>query len=310
MSLFIIFLTLLISGLNANICELNRIYNDQFSFSLPRADLEKQLSGMAFDNKVPYTEEELEALCADINAIYQRILEGNPAKERLAVLTAGGPGSGKTIKMRQDLKELGKHFGYTDPDDVCLKNMSRTYKTDIAAGKDWKASYDKWRPGSNAANNLILGNLIRDGYNFYFGTTATSPHTWRFLDFLKKNGYQIRIIHVSAPDPVRWESLKERDKTFIQTTEADTIQKGLMFPERIADTYLKYAEQIDFCWRDGLHEDARLAATWTKESLTIHDQEAYEKIKALHNQMLEKLGKPDLAWEKTVENDTPIGQKF
>lgn len=284
-----------------NICDLNQIYNDQYSFSLPRADLEKQLSGVAFDHKTPYTQEELEALSADINEIYQRILAANPVRGKVAVITAGGPGAGKTTKLEQDLEARGEGYGYTDPDAVCLKSMSRTYKADITEGMNWKEAYEKWRPGSNAANNLILGNLIREGYNFYFGTTATSPHTWRFLDFLKKNGYQIRIIHVSATDKVRWESIQERDKTFIQTTEADTAQKGLMFPERIADTYLKYADQIDFCWRDGVHEDAVLAATWEKKRhvLEVLQPDAYDKIKDLHNQMVEK--KPELAWEKTVE---------
>jgi hypothetical protein len=295
-----------------NICDLELIYNDQFQFSLPKTVLEEQLSGKAFDHKEFYTDEEFDALCTDINDLFQKMLAANPIQEKIAVMTAGAPGAGKTIKMRQDLiekqKQMGKNFAYTDPDDVCLKNMWGTYQVEIQRSdgsfQAWKGAYDKWRPGSNAANNLFLGNLIRLGYGFYFGTTSTSPHTWRFFEFLKKQGYQIRLIHVSAPDVVRWGSIQERDKSFVQTTEQDTFEKGLLFPQRISDTYLKYADQIDFYYRDSVRQDAIHAATWKRESagLKVHQPLAYHEIKVLHNQIAEKLERPDLFWEKLVEN--------
>jgi len=319
--LYLVFSALTIINLQGNenmetttdICELDPIYSNQFTFSLPRTELEKQLSGIAFDHKEPYTKKELEDLCADINNLYLKILDENPVQEKVAVMTAGAPGAGKTFKIKQDRlaeqESTGKVFAYTDPDDVCLKNMSRTYQVDIQCGEESfeirKAAYDKWRSGSNAANNLFLANLIHAGYGFYFGTTATSPYTWIFFEFLKNQGYEIRLIHVSAPDDVRWASIKERDKEFVQTTEKDTAEKGLLFPQRIADTYLKYADQIDFYYRDGVHKDAELAATWKKKdrNLEIHDPSAYQEIKALHNQMVEELGEPrlDLKWEVTVE---------
>ncbi|MBS0629287.1 MAG: AAA family ATPase [Verrucomicrobia bacterium] len=298
----------------ADICDFAQIYNDRYQFSLPRKDLEDQLTGKAFGRTEPYTEKEFEDLCADINDLYQKILAADPVQERIAVITAGAPGAGKTILMEQILKadqeRTGKHFAYTDPDAVCLKHgLKRTYQADIDSGdhsiQARKAAYNKWRPGSNASNNLNLANLIRDGYAIYFGTTATSPHTWRFFDFLtQKHGYKIRLIHISAPDEVRWNSIKLRDREFVQTTEEDTTAKGLLFPERISDTYLKYAEQIDFYYHAAVERDAIHAATWHSQgkSLIIHDPEAYERIKALHNDMvIEKLGKPDLVWEKTVE---------
>lgn len=307
----IIISALTVGILNGNICDLSSIYNKAggYEFSLPQSILESYLSGKAFDHPVPYTAEELDALNADINDLYQKILEGNPSKNRTAVMTAGAPGSGKTIKMRQELADLTKqgiHVAYTDPDDVCLKGQTRTYLADIEKGdgsfEARKGAYDKWRPGSNAANQLILANLIREGYAFYFGATSTSPQVSKFFEFLKKQGYSIRLIHVSAPDDVRWESIKERDKTFVQTTEKDTAEKGLLLPQRIND-YLQYADQIDFYYRGAVKEDAVVAASWDKSGARLHirNPELYDKIKAIHNLAVETLQKPELRWEDTVE---------
>ncbi|HEY5234595.1 MAG TPA: zeta toxin family protein [Rhabdochlamydiaceae bacterium] len=302
-------------GTRIDVCDVNRVYDKAggFEYSVPRNMVEGFLSGKAFDNPEVYSGEEAERLHADINEIYERIMSADPVRSPLAVITAGAPGAGKTIKMRQELdanSKEGRAFAYIDPDDVCLRQQTRTYQADIAKGDGSKdarlAAYNKWRPGSNAANHLILANLIREKCAFYFGTTATSPATFKFLDFLKKHGYQIKLIHVSAPDDVRWQSIRERDKEFVQTTEKDTHEKGLLLPQRISDTFLAYADEIEFYYRDGVKEDAQLAATWVRNSestgaLKVVAPQAYDKIKAIHNSAVDVLQRPELRWESTVE---------
>jgi len=301
-----------------NVCDTSLIYDKDggYEYSLPKGVLESFLSGKAFDNPTAYTEEESIRLRADINEIFQKILSQNPVKGNLAVLTAGAPGAGKTIKMRQDLSEnasLGRNFAYVCPDDVCLQNQTRTYKAELESGTGSKeerlAAYNKWRPGSNAATHLILGNLIREKYAFYFGTTSSGPATGKFFEFLKKQGYRIRLIHVTAPDDVRWGSIRERDKTFVQTTEQDVREKGLLLPQRIKDTFLAYADEIEFYYRGDVKEDAQLAAKWIRNdsssealgTLQIISIPQYEQIKTIHNAATEVLKRPDLRWEATVE---------
>jgi len=310
-----------------DVCQLDHIYNEKFTFSLPRSILEGYLSGVAFDNKVPYNPAEMASLQEDINEIYQNIVAADPLKkshirpEPLAVITAGAPGAGKTTLLEADLKNqeaiYARRFSYTDPDAVCLKQQRRTYQFDI--GKDTSpaarfAAYNKWRPASNAANQLILANLIREKYFFYFGTTATSPTTGKFLEFLKAQGYMIRILHITAPDEVRVKSIQERDKTFIQTTPEDITEKGKLLPQRISDTYLKYADRIEFYYRGGVDEKAQLAATWTRNEkgaeklglLEILDPSTYEEIKKIHNTTVKALNRLDLKWEDTVEKQSKI----
>lgn len=304
-----------------NVCNLDLIYNSDYQYSLPQKVLESFISGKAFDNKENYIEEESRNLHNDINELYDRIISAAPAKEKIAIMTAGAPGAGKTTKLRQDLETnalLGRRYAYICPDDVCLQNQTRTYKADLDKADNSidtrQGAYNKWRPGSNAATHLILGNLIREKYGFYFGTTSTGPTTGKFFEFLKSQGYAIRLIHVSAPDEIRWNSIQERDKTFVQTTEQDVREKGLLLPQRITDTYLKYADEIEFYYRDGVKQDAVLAAKWLRNEddqqhlgrLEIIAPEQYQKIKTIHNEAATALTRPDLYWESAVEKTSQI----
>ena len=300
-----------IRGTETDVCDLEQIYNSEYTYSLPRAILESFLSGKAFDHKEKYSAEELENLYEDIRDIYKTNLSHNPNLDRVAIVSAGGPGAGKTINMKQHRlrsAQKGLRYGYIDPDDVCLKEQTRTFLNDVRTKPPTLETrvdaYTKWRPASNGANHLVLAHLIRQGTGFYFGTTATSPMTYKFFEFLKKNGYTIQLLHVTAPDEVRWKSIVERDKTFVQTTEEDTREKGLMLPQRIKDTYLAYCDTIEFYYRDGVTKDAVLAARWISEprELEIIDPDAYLKIKKWHNGVVTHLGKEELKWELTVES--------
>ncbi len=304
-----------------DVCNLNLIYNRSYQYPLPQEALESFLLGKALDNPTPYTHEESERLRDDINELYQRIISANPAKEKVAIITAGAPGAGKTTKLRQDLEGNSlkeKNYAYICPDDVCLQSQTKTYKAEIENGdKSMSArqsAYNKWRPGSIAATHLILGNLIREKYAFYFGTTSTSPTTGKLFEFLKTQGYKIRLIHVSAPDEVRWTSIQERDKTFVQTTEQDIKEKGLLLPQRINDTFLKYADEIEFYYRGDVKQDATLAAKWLRNedkeqylgTLQVIAPNQYEKIKIIHNAAAKTLSRLDLYWEATVEQSSQI----
>ena len=314
-----------------DICNLDEVYNEAFQYSLPRPILESYLSGKAFDNSQEYSLEESENLKQDIHDIYQNILSKNLRKEALAVMTCGAPGVGKTTLMRQKLEHKeakGNIIAYICPDDVCLKEgQKRTYLLDLEKNKQEElsdeeiktrrqAAYNKWRPGSNAATHLILANLIRDKMAFYFGTTSSGPATCKFLESLKKQGYKIKLLHLTAPDQIRWQSIQERDKTFVQTTEKDVIEKGWLVPQRINDTYLKYADTIQFFYRDGVQQHrffsmAVLAAKWIRNdlegenagTLSIVDRNRYEEIKKIHNATCTIIKREDLFWDLTVEKN-------
>jgi hypothetical protein len=307
-----------------NICDMSRIYNDSFKYVLPEKTLASFLSGEAFDNKKAYSEEELNRLKKDINTIFQNILATDPLKNSKEgpeiVVTAGAPGAGKTVAMRQRWEKAasdGIRYAYVCPDDVCLKGMGLTYQEEISGGKgtkeEWQAAYNRWRPGSNAAAHFILAELIRKKYDIYFGTTSSGAATPTFLKFLKDQGYKITVMHMTMSDQKRWESVLERDGTFVQTTEEDVVQKGELFPQRIEDSFLKHADKIEFYYREGVKEDATLAARWIRNSspspvgkLKIVDPLAYGKIKEIHDAAVVRLDKLPLLWASTVEAKSEI----
>jgi len=107
-----------------DVCNTAFIYYkaNNFEYFLPKPVLENFLSGKAFDNPEAYLEEESTRLKEDINALYKHILIANPIQEKVAVITAGAPGSGKTQLLKQDknkIETLGKSYTYICPDDVC-----------------------------------------------------------------------------------------------------------------------------------------------------------------------------------------------
>jgi dephospho-CoA kinase len=296
-------------------------YSPEFSYPLPRNDLESYFDGKAFDHKASYTPEEREALLQDIQAIWQaQIFQAKKGAEiPVVTLTAGAPGAGKT-RLMESLSD-GSSF-YIDPDAVCLKQMEHTYKLDLEKALEGISDldairqirqdhYTKWRPASNAAAQIILANLLKEKANIFFGTTASGPFTWKALEFYKKLGYRVEVIHVTAPDDVRWGSIQERDKVFVQTTEKDTIEKGNLVPQRILDTYLRFADQIKFYFRAEVSKSATLAATWERREaekplLTICDRDSYQQIGKIHDAVCNRLNRQELLWNSSVEASSEV----
>lgn len=142
-----------------------------------------------------------------------------------------------------------------------------------------KAAYDTWRPASNFLTHIHIADYVAKGSSFIFGTTSSSEQMASTFEYFKDKGYDIRLIHVSAPDEVRVASIKLRDKEFVQTTDEDIREKGNLVPERINDTYMRYADAIEFHYRDKAEGDAVHAATWIYlQGLTIHNKEAYQAV--------------------------------
>ena len=268
---------------SSDICDLDALF-EGYKYCVPKKVMQDFLAGTAFGRKVAYTPDEIVRLKEDIYAIYDEIMRQNPLQEQVAVITAGSPGAGKTTLMRQHLEEAsreGKKFAYVDPDDVCLKKMDKTWGKElqqelgtIADSEDRleaeksarKKGYEKWRPGSNAAAHITLAHLIRQKINFYLGSTSSSDLTANSFKFYKEQGYRLHLLHITAPEDVRLGSVRERDKHFVQCTEKDVKEKALLVPQRITDTYLKYADRIYFYYRTEVKAKAIHTATWIRAS--------------------------------------------
>lgn len=266
--------------------EFSQVYNQRFSYWIEEKTVLSWLQGKGYDNRETYTEVDHENLRLDLDDLSMHVVseellnKGAAASlhdtHKLFLVTAGAPGAGKTRVLRDDLKKRaqeGKMLCYVCPDDVCLQHMRRTYRTMRSFRNSIepqsfvptaRRAYDKWRPASNAAAHLLLANLLARGFPIALGSTSTSPLTMRAFSQIKHLGYRLELIYVAAPDNVRWKSIKERDRRFVQVTEKDTLNKAKDLMTRIYDSYLTYADHIDFYWRPVWNEGAILVARWDR----------------------------------------------
>lgn len=216
--------------------------------------------------------------------------------EKQILLTAGAPGAGKTTLLESIIAKDNNTSPYVDPDAVFLKRlMKNSYQAELdkllaEPGADEKQirqdMYNKWRPASNYLTHIWQAYLISQKSNFVFGTTSSSPQMGSTFKYYKDQGYKINVIHISAPDQVRWDSIKLRDKTFVQTTEEDIREKGKLVPQRINDTYLASADNIEFYYREKADGDAVHTASWFRDKkIVVHNPEKYNAMVALHNQL-------------------------
>ncbi len=311
----------MVSTVAANICDTSLIYSKDFKYLLAEETLKKLLSGKALNQGEEYSEEELINLQNDINRIFQNIVSQAPPQGKETaevVITAGAPGSGKTVAMVERLKKEAskeRKFAYLCPHDVCFRYMQDTYQKELTMGKGTKKelqdAHAKWRPGSEAATHLILANLIRERYDIYFGSTLSSTGTPMLLHFFKLRNYEITVMHVTASDQVRRESIERRDGECVDPKDIE--EQGRSLAQRIKDL-LEYANRIEFYYRRDSKGEAKLAAIWSKQepssrfsgTLQIVDPVDYEKIKQIHNAAIESLGQLSLGWDVAVENPSEL----
>jgi adenylate kinase family enzyme len=221
--------------------------------------------------------------------------------QKWAIFTAGAPGAGKTVLLESLRNQSFFRYVYSDPDAVFLKEqMKKSYQAELQErlqgdGVNEKEVrqelYNKWRPASNFLAHYWLATFVKEKLSFYFGTTSSSPQMANTYQYFKEKGYKIEVINVYAPDDVRWASVQLRDKEFVQTTEGDIRQKGVAV-HRVNDTFHKFADKIQFYYRDKPDGAAVHAATWIRDKgLTIHNQEKYSAVLALHKEKA-----PDVQW--------------
>jgi hypothetical protein len=85
-------------------------------------------------------------------------------------------------------------------------------------------------------------------------------------------------------------------------------------PQRINDTFLAYADEIDFCYRGKVDERSELAARWHRNArdaqatgtLSIVSRTLYESVKRVHDEAVAVLKRPDLRWDVSVEQHSEV----
>ena len=266
-------------------------------------ELEKEIKlarGDALDGSeqaLSYTDEECAYIEAEKTRLYEVLKQGQPRNQlqkgqiKNFVLTAGGPGSGKTtlinnvydqtLRARKDMQMSGVSI-YIDPDETILKNMVR-YQQDLGdqSPENQVAAYTKWRWASNYISHSLMNRACDDGFDIFYGTTGTSPAMLDLYDKIHAQGYEITVLVVAAPDAVRVESSHKRhaEKRDRFTPEKDVVEKGKMAYASIANHFLK-ADSLAVHWRDQVDASPVLAAVLVRGRCAVHDRAAIDALNA------------------------------
>lgn len=113
---------------------------------------------------------------------------------------------------------------------------------------------EKWRPAAHYLALYWAAYCVSHKSSFYFAGAVHRPDVYNYF---KDHGFKIKVIYLSAPDKGR---------------NPDAL--------RINDTFLKYADQIEFYYRT--EGDAIHSATWRDKKLTISDRQNYDALVDLH----------------------------
>ncbi|MCY4044128.1 MAG: zeta toxin family protein [Cellvibrionales bacterium] len=270
---------------SASFLDVSTIYTKEFTYVIPQAQMKLWLDGGGYKETVSYSVDEKRLIETLAKELIDRV---NGAKqERLAIITAGAPGAGKSTLTEQI---LDKSMVVIDPSH----QLKMIYYKLITSGKlnpevlleqhGKEAQLIKWRPASNYVAHLGLAHAIKNGKAFYFGSCSAGAETPKFYEFLKREGYTVEVVHVSSPKSVRLASITERNKLFYQSLPWDVAKKAAEVVNRIADTFLSKADKVSFYWRGGITSNAGLASEWSKKegTMKIAESDAYSQIKKQH----------------------------
>ena len=155
-------------------------------------------------------------------------------------------------------------------------------------------AYNKWRYASNYICDLVLNKAFAEKYNIAHGTTSTAPDKIMasLYEKLKIMGYKITLLLCYADSNTRLATIKHRaeKQAFVQSSDADVINKGQMFPNRFP-VYFQYADNILLYWtpENFLQEGSVLAATWSKsDGLQVENESAYKSFMAKYKSDTDK----------------------
>ncbi len=135
-----------------------------------------------------------------------------------------------------------------------------------------------------------MNQACEDGYNVLLGTTATSPAVSILYDNARREGYKVRTIMVTAADDVRTESARRRFEEEGTRYTADTVEKGIMFYQRMP-TFFEKSDAFGLYWRHAADQSAVLVADADQGAVKIHEP----KILEIVQQDLQKAD-PRLSW--------------
>jgi len=213
--------------------------------------LDEFLKGKIFNSN--YSEDEQRQICDElIYIVNEQFTNKTAVDDKMYITSAGAPGSGKTFFLENNYcSDPHNNAVYVDPDRSVLPKLKIYTQSLQETGSN--AAYTKWRDASNYIANFMLVKAVYENLNVIHGTTASSDRIISVYNYLKQQGYKIKIDLFFANESDRVQSINYREQTSgrVQVTTED--MKGKVAPVflRMNDCYFKYADQITMFYQFG-----------------------------------------------------------
>jgi predicted ABC-type ATPase len=159
--------------------------------------------------------------------LYEELTKGvrKPTKHKVALLSCGASGSGKTTSRKKFIQDAG---------------MTTTFVV-LNIDDYWKYVTDR-----NVARSLyssFITRTIEDGYSFLFDATCRyTPDTIKLIDDLKRRGYTIKLSITYAKLKTVLDRIRKR--THQPTTQEFAMNVYTEVKQRIEDLMTQPVDEI------------------------------------------------------------------
>lgn len=209
-----------------------------------------------------------------INKAVEKVKVADP-KKKIAIITMGGPGSGKSSVGGQIADDA---FVRCDPDNV---------KEQLPEWKEWTDPNDTWRGAaasmqgeSSYVSGKIRDRAISEGKSLFIDGSGRDPEKMLSqIRNLKAEGYTVRIVAVHLPAEVGLQRAKLRSEDSGRYVPDDVVER---IYEAVPISFRAVSKEVDhFKLYDNLGRPAKLV--WSKKDgvETEDDPEFVARYKAL-----------------------------
>lgn len=243
-----------------------------------------------------YCAEQIDGFVNDFEQLRKQI--DAASSDKRAIVTAGSPGSGKSMHCEALIKK--ENMAWLDFDKVALPGLTEFQQARKTSQKA-EENYNKYRGASQAMHNCLLPYALSQGKNFALSITGTTDFFESNLSFFADKEYEVEVHHITCPNSVRVASNDLRnDAGHFQCTSEDLVSKGEAFYQKTQD-YLQLPN-IEFWYRGAADAAPTLAAAIVGGKKKIHDPAALADLIGTHQQENEKSGQLLADFFKSAQN--------
>jgi hypothetical protein len=194
----------------------------------------------------------------DIENIFHAFTIADFVKNKEATVVVGPKGSGKTWFAQYEVERR-----------ACWGSLhaflSSEYIHQVASRYDREkpidVSYREWIPLGDLILKFLQQAAIETGCSIVAEKDATDPSLPILLQALKEQEYAIKIIHLTAPEDIRFKAF---EKALTAEENQQFYEGAELFASKLSQGYLSTADEVEFYLRNRLDAKPEIAGCWIK----------------------------------------------